>query len=116
MVHTARPELSLARFKFRHDDDRGHGSCPGEVACVSLLHPVHVIDPQKPGGKGFEIRPEKWWSPKSRREARQMAFVLRCLRHPAARDALEDSGNRAERRKAKVAPGQLERKPTARKR
>lgn len=76
---------------------------------MSFRDPVYVVAPLHPGGNEYEIRPEKWWSPKSRREAKRMAHVLDCLRHPAARDALGESGNRKQRRAAKAAPRQLER-------
>lgn len=77
---------------------------------MSLFRPAYVVPAIKPGGTEHTIHPVRWWSPRDRRKARHTAFVLETLRHPAAREALEQSGNRAERRSSKVAPAQLERR------
>lgn len=71
------------------------------------LRPVYVIPPSKPGGFEHTVTCNKWWSPRARAEARFQARVLLSLRHPAAREALQESGNRKERRGSRVAPGQL---------
>lgn len=74
---------------------------------MGLLKPVYVVPPAKPGGFEHTIVPNRWWHPRDRREARRTAFILETLRHPAAREALQESGTRAQRRKNRVAPGQL---------
>jgi hypothetical protein len=76
---------------------------------VSLFHPAYTVPPVKLGGFEHTIQPNRWWHPGDRRKAKRVAFILEALRHPAAREALQESGNRKERRGSKVAPGQLER-------
>ena len=77
---------------------------------MSFLKPIYVIPRTKPGGFEHVVTCNRWWSPRARAEARFQARVLLALRHPAAREALEESGNREARRKSKVAPKQLDRK------
>lgn len=74
---------------------------------MSFRDPVYVVPRLKPGGIEHEIRPNRWWHPKDRLHARRTAFILQTLRHPAAREALQESGNRSQRRRSRVTPGQL---------
>jgi hypothetical protein len=74
---------------------------------MTFLHPAHTVPPAKPGGIEHTIRPNRWWHPRDRLQARRTAFILSTLRHPAAREALQESGTRAERRHSRVTRGQL---------
>lgn len=74
---------------------------------MSFLKPAYVVPRLKPNGIEHTIRPNRWWHPKDRRDAKRTAFILQTLRHPAAREALQESGTRAERRKSRVSEGQL---------
>jgi uncharacterized ferritin-like protein (DUF455 family) len=76
---------------------------------VSLLKPVYVVPRSKPDGYEHTITCNRWWSPRARREAKMTFYVLQALRHPAAREALEETGNREARRKAKIAEKQIRR-------
>lgn len=74
----------------------------------------YVIPPVKPGGHEHTVRCDKPWWPPARRTTKTYMVVLHALRHPAARESLEETGNRKERRVSKVAPAQLDRKPRRR--
>lgn len=71
---------------------------------MSLRDPVYIAEGRS---RNHEIRPNRWWHPGDRRKAKRIAFILESLRHPAAREALQESGNRKERRGSRVTPGQL---------
>ena len=81
-----------------------------------LLRPVWVVERVRDGAYEHRVRCDRWWSPSQRRDTRLVALVLETMRHPAVREALEDSGNRAQRRKSGVTPAKLDRKPARGKR